>query len=64
MSLELYIMRHGETQWNHLNKIQGQKDIELNKTGIAQAEKAREEFNKYEFDLIICSPLKRAKQTA
>lgn len=64
MSLELYIMRHGETHWNRLNKIQGQKDIELNKTGIAQAENAKEEFNKYEFDLIICSPLKRAKQTA
>ena len=29
-----------------------------------QAEKARDEIEKYDFDLIICSPLKRAKQTA
>ena len=62
--MKIYIIRHGQTDWNLINKIQGKKDICLNKTGIMQAEKAREKIEKYDFDLIICSPLKRAKQTA
>lgn len=62
--MKLYIIRHGQTDWNLINRIQGQKDVSLNKTGIIQAEKARKEILKYNFDLIICSPLKRAKQTA
>lgn len=62
--MKLYIIRHGQTDWNLINRIQGQKDVNLNKTGIMQAEKAREKIEKIEFDLIICSPLMRAKQTA
>lgn len=62
--MKIYIIRHGQTDWNLLNKIQGSKDIELNKTGIIQAENTIDKFNEYNFDLIICSPLKRAKQTA
>jgi len=62
--VKIYIIRHGQTDWNLLNKVQGQKDIELNKTGMMQAEQIIKEFNNYNFDLIICSPLKRAKQTA
>lgn len=62
--MKLYIIRHGQTNWN-LNKIiQGQQDIELNEKGISEANNARIEFNKLDIDLIICSPLKRAKQTA
>ena len=62
--MKIYVMRHGQTDWNLSNKVQGQKDIELNKFGITQAEQTIEHFNNYNFDLIICSPLKRAKQTA
>lgn len=62
--MKLYVIRHGQTDWNLIGKIQGQTDIELNQTGITQAEKVRDEIEKYDFDLIICSPLKRAKQTA
>jgi len=62
--MKIYIIRHGQTDWNLINKIQGQKDVSLNKSGIMQAEKVRDEIEKYDFDLIICSPLKRAKQTA
>lgn len=62
--MKLYVIRHGLTDWNIENKIQGQKDIELNDVGINQAKKAKLKFNDYNFDLIICSPLKRAKLTA
>lgn len=62
--MKLYVIRHGLTDWNVKNKIQGQKDIELNDIGINQARQVKEKFNEYNFDLIICSPLKRAKLTA
>lgn len=62
--MKIYVMRHGLTDWNLNNKMQGQKDTELNETGIQQAKDARKKFNSYNFDLIICSPLKRTKLTA
>ena len=62
--MKIYLMRHGLTDWNLNNKIQGQKDTELNEIGIQQAKNAKEKFNSYNFDLIICSPLKRTKLTA
>lgn len=62
--MKLYVMRHGQTDWNVLRKIQGRTDIELNETGMKQAQKAKEEFSQYGIDLILSSPLKRAKKTA
>lgn len=62
--MKLYVVRHGQTDWNINGKIQGQKDIELNDTGILQARSSKEEFNKLDVDLIMCSPLKRARRTA
>lgn len=62
--MKLYVMRHGETAWNKLKKAQGRTDIELNETGISQALQAKKEVEKLDIDLIISSPLKRAKKTA
>ena len=62
--MKLYVMRHGQTEWNVLKKIQGHTDIELNETGISQAQKAKDKFNEFSIDLIISSPLKRASKTA
>lgn len=62
--MKIHIIRHGQTDWNVLKKIQGQTDIELNEVGIKQANEARKKFNELDFDLIICSPLTRTKQTA
>ena len=62
--MEILITRHGQTDWNLQRKLQGRADIELNHTGIEQAKIAREELVNEKIDLIICSPLKRARQTA
>lgn len=45
-------------------KTQGRADIELNEIGIGQAKQTKEELKNLDIDLIICSPLKRARKTA
>ena len=62
--MKFYVVRHGQTNWNLAGKIQGKTDIELNQNGIEQANKLKEEIKKYKIDLIVSSPLKRAKRTA
>ena len=61
--MELYIVRHGQTDGN-VNKIMdGIRDIDLNETGVKQAEETRDLLKDIKFDLIICSPLARTKHT-
>ena len=62
--MKIYCIRHGQTDWNVLGKIQGITDIELNEIGKNEAKRARAEVESLNLDLIICSPLIRAKQTA
>lgn len=61
---EILLVRHGQTEWNLLKKVQGKADIELNEQGIKQAEETRNYLKNEKIDLILCSPLKRAMQTA
>ena len=61
--MKVYVMRHGQTDWNVLGKIQGRTDIELNETGINQAKSAKEKFNQAGIEVIFTSPLKRARKT-
>ncbi|MCK1998637.1 histidine phosphatase family protein [Psychrobacillus psychrodurans] len=58
------LVRHGETDWNVIGKLQGRTDIPLNEAGILQAEECSEFLKTSQWDVIITSPLKRAKQTA
>ena len=62
--MEILLVRHGQTEWNLLKKVQGKADIELNEQGIKQAEETRNYLKNEKIDLILCSPLKRAMQTA
>ena len=62
--MEILLTRHGQTEWNLLKKVQGKADIELNEKGIQQAEVIRDFLKEERIDLILCSPLKRAIQTA
>ena len=60
----IYIVRHGQTDWNVEGIYQGRIDIPLNKTGIEQAKKTKEELKGIKFDKVFSSPLKRAIETA
>ncbi|WP_238917871.1 alpha-ribazole phosphatase [Clostridium sp. YIM B02555] len=64
--MKLLLIRHGETEWNIKGKIQGSCDIELNATGIRQAEELSSKMleNKYNFSKIYSSKQKRASKTA
>src|SRR5690625_4520736 len=60
---KIYLVRHGETDWNIKGIIQGQTNIPLNKTGEIQARECGEYFKNKPVDAIISSPLMRAKKT-
>lgn len=62
--MRLYIMRHGETLWNTKGRLQGKSDISLNENGIRLAKVTGEGMKDIPFDLVISSPLLRARQTA
>jgi len=59
-----YYMRHGETEWNRIGRTQGQLDVELNETGLAQARAASERLGGLGIVTICSSPLRRALRTA
>ena len=60
--MKLYLVRHGETDWNKVKKIQGQVDIPLNQFGKRLAEETAEGLRDIPFDLCISSPLSRAHE--
>ena len=64
-NMKLYVTRHGETEWNALEKISGITDIALAPEGIAQAKALAEECAAAgDIDRIIASPMHRAQMTA
>ncbi len=60
----LYLVRHGETEWNRQRRIQGSTDISLNDTGRAQAARTGGLLARRDWDGILSSPLSRAYETA
>ena len=61
---ELYLVRHGETDWNRAHRIQGSTDIPLNDTGRGQAATTGRLLARRQWDAIVASPLSRAFETA
>ena len=59
----IYVIRHGQTDWNKEGRIQGQVNVPLNEEGIKQAKQAGQEIAGKKFDAVYCSPLLRTKQT-
>jgi uncharacterized phosphatase len=62
--MKIYLIRHGQTDWNLQGRFQGREDIALNETGIMQAKYCGEAIKDESFKAIITSPLSRAKRTA
>lgn len=62
--MKIYMIRHGETDWNVENKLQGRSDIPLNEKGRQLAKITGEALREVPFSAIYTSPLKRAKETA
>lgn len=62
--MEIYVIRHGQTNANVKNIFNGHYDEDINETGIEQAKCVKEYINKERFDLIISSPLIRAIHTS
>lgn len=62
--MKLYVARHGQTQWNLENRILGRTDLPLNELGRQQALALAEKAENLDLDLIISSPLLRARETA
>lgn len=59
----LYLVRHGETDWNNQRRIQGTTDIPLNDTGRAQAARTGTLLARRDWNAVITSPLSRAFET-
>ncbi|MBN9240984.1 MAG: histidine phosphatase family protein [Micrococcales bacterium 70-64] len=60
----LYLVRHGETDWNRQHRIQGLTDIPLNDTGREQARRAGRLLASRDWHAVVSSPLQRALETA
>lgn len=61
--MNLFVIRHGQTNANLNHIIAGVTDIPLNENGILQAKEASNKIKDIKFDKVFCSPLKRAKMT-
>ena len=61
----LAFMRHGETDWNRAMRFQGRTDVPLNETGRQQARDAAQRMldEGETWDLVVTSPLSRARET-
>jgi broad specificity phosphatase PhoE len=60
----LYLVRHGETDWNRDQRLQGTLDVPLNSAGVAQARRLADYFVPLPIVCIVSSPLARASATA
>ncbi len=58
------LLRHGQTEWNINFLLQGVTDIPMNQTGIEQVRLAASAIRRQDWDLVLTSPLGRARQTA
>jgi broad specificity phosphatase PhoE len=63
LSQEIVIVRHGETEWSAAGKHTSSTDLSLIAEGRKRATQLRDELAGREFALVLCSPLRRARET-
>jgi probable phosphoglycerate mutase len=64
MKTEFILLRHGETEWNTLGRLQGHLDSPLSAKGLRQAEALAARLASVSFHALYCSDLGRAQETA
>ncbi|NLZ71705.1 MAG: histidine phosphatase family protein [Clostridiaceae bacterium] len=62
--MRLYIVRHGQTDWNEMKRFQGQVNIPLNDTGYEQTLNLKEAIKDLQYDVVYSSPLIRCLDMA
>jgi uncharacterized phosphatase len=60
----IYLIRHGQTEWNKQSRIQGREDIPLSEEGILQAQECAAALMRCSIGAVYASPLMRAVSTA
>ena len=63
LETRIFLVRHGETEWNLQNRLQGNKDSPLTPDGIQQALGVKKSLEQFTIDHAYVSPLKRARDT-
>jgi broad specificity phosphatase PhoE len=61
---QIYLFRHGETDWNAEERFQGHTDVPLNNRGRAQAQGLVPTLRPFSLEILLSSDLSRAKETA
>ncbi len=61
---EVWILRHGETEWSKSGQHTGRTDLDLTRTGEVSARSLAPRLDSVPFDLALVSPLRRARRTA
>src|SRR5438034_822788 len=60
----LFLVRHGETDWNRSGQIMGERPVPLNRHGVAQAQRLAESLKGRPIEALYSSPVARALETA
>ena len=61
---EVWLIRHGQTEWSASGRHTGRTDLELTPEGEDQARALVPVLSRIDFDLVLCSPRRRAQRTA
>ncbi len=64
MSTQILLIRHGQTEWNQVERFRGRAEIDLDEIGKNQAEATATRLSGSGLSALYCSPLKRAVKTA